>query len=195
MGKSKDLTNQRFGKLVAIKIDKKIDGRNYWLCKCDCGNTKVVKSSTLGSGAVISCGCEHDKYFGTTNNASLKINRADVLIRQEYNTLAARQRKKKFTGKIITLDTFKKLSFDKCFYCGKIGSKTIIEKKSKIKGQNRISEETIKINGIDRIDSSVGYTNENSISCCKDCNFAKGDKSVIDFYLWIKRAYNFNFQK
>ena len=39
MGKPIDLTGERFGRLVVIKIAR-LDERNrrYWLCKCDCGN-------------------------------------------------------------------------------------------------------------------------------------------------------------
>lgn len=58
MGKVKDLTGQRFGKLIAIKIvGKSEDNRMLWLCKCDCGNEIIVKSATLLKGERITCGC------------------------------------------------------------------------------------------------------------------------------------------
>jgi hypothetical protein len=41
----------------------------------------------------------------------------------------------------------------KCFYCG---------------------AEPDPLNGIDRKDNDVGYTESNSVSCCKKCNWAKG---------------------
>jgi hypothetical protein len=46
-------------------------------------------------------------------------------------------------------------------------------------------------NGIDRIDSSVGYEPNNVVPCCKTCNFAKGTMSSGEFYLWIERVYKF----
>lgn len=53
-----DITGKRFGKLVAIQIAKKDKrGEYYWLCKCDCGNQKVVSSYKLRSGNTKSCGC------------------------------------------------------------------------------------------------------------------------------------------
>lgn len=53
-----DLTGQRFNKLTVLKFshfDKKKN--SYWLCKCDCGNEKIVRRCHLTSGGVQSCGC------------------------------------------------------------------------------------------------------------------------------------------
>lgn len=54
-----DLTNQRFGRLIAIKDSgKRDDYRNIlWLCKCDCGNIAYVPSKNLTAGITCSCGC------------------------------------------------------------------------------------------------------------------------------------------
>lgn len=58
MGKIKDLTGQRFGKLVAKKIVGKDEkNRMIWSCDCDCGGTKDVVSECLVVGSVKSCGC------------------------------------------------------------------------------------------------------------------------------------------
>jgi hypothetical protein len=35
----------------------------------------------------------------------------------------------------------------------------------------------------------VGYTIENVVPCCKRCNQAKSDQSVVDFLAWIRRVY------
>lgn len=48
-----------------------------------------------------------------------------------------------------------------------------------------------KSNGIDRIDSSVGYLPENSVSCCAPCNRAKSDMSYEDFKKYLKRLVDF----
>ena len=48
-----DLTGMRFGRLIAIKYV----GKSRWLCKCDCGGTKVTRASSLKSGYTKSCGC------------------------------------------------------------------------------------------------------------------------------------------
>lgn len=55
---AKDISGQRFGKLVAVKcVSKPGDGLMKWLCKCDCGNTSVVTVRNLNSGHTRSCGC------------------------------------------------------------------------------------------------------------------------------------------
>lgn len=53
-----DLTGQRFGRLVVLKFDH-VDSRGqaYWICKCDCGNARVVRAGHLRNGATQSCGC------------------------------------------------------------------------------------------------------------------------------------------
>lgn len=63
MGKIKNLTGQRFGKLVAIEIvGKDKTGCKMWRCLCDCGNETVVRSSNLTLGRNKSCGCQVGKY-------------------------------------------------------------------------------------------------------------------------------------
>ena len=54
----KDLTGQRFGRLVALKyVGKTNNGNAKWECQCDCGNIAVVASYCLRSGQTRSCGC------------------------------------------------------------------------------------------------------------------------------------------
>ena len=50
-----DLTGKRFDKFVVIKYDHSDKRGRYWLCKCDCGNTKVVNGSYLRQIGRASC--------------------------------------------------------------------------------------------------------------------------------------------
>lgn len=53
-----DLTNQRFGKLVALyPCDYKKRSSIIWHCRCDCGNECDVESYNLRSRTTSSCGC------------------------------------------------------------------------------------------------------------------------------------------
>lgn len=64
LNKVRDLTGQRFGRLVVIGIDERNTKKTYWNCLCDCGNIKSVRSDSLQCGAIKSCGClkrEQDK--------------------------------------------------------------------------------------------------------------------------------------
>ena len=51
-----DITNQRFGRLVALHAAGNHNGV-LWLCQCDCGNTKVLRPGHLRAGSIKSCGC------------------------------------------------------------------------------------------------------------------------------------------
>lgn len=57
-----DKTGLRFGRLVVIGLDHihktaTSRGTSMWKCKCDCGNTTVVKSYLLTGKRTQSCGC------------------------------------------------------------------------------------------------------------------------------------------
>ena len=59
MSKLIDLTGQEFGRLVVIKRAPNNKRRTFWVCKCDCGNEKVINGYSLVSGYTKSCGCLH----------------------------------------------------------------------------------------------------------------------------------------
>lgn len=53
-----DLTGKRFGRLVVLEeAERKPNQTIRWLCKCDCGNIKSIKSAHLIGGQINSCGC------------------------------------------------------------------------------------------------------------------------------------------
>ncbi len=56
--KMKDLSGQRFGKLVVLrKTDKRKRGCVLWECQCDCGNICLKPTGELNWGSATSCGC------------------------------------------------------------------------------------------------------------------------------------------
>ena len=58
MGKFKDMTGNKYGRLTAIKrVHKDGFNRVCWLSKCDCGNELIVTSDNLRNGHTKSCGC------------------------------------------------------------------------------------------------------------------------------------------
>ena len=61
MVKPIDLTGQRFGRLTALKMERRRQPSGglkiYWQCRCDCGSERTVSRSNLRAGATKSCGC------------------------------------------------------------------------------------------------------------------------------------------
>ena len=55
----KDLTGQRFGRLVCLESSSERDkrGGTQWLCKCDCGRECLAATHQLLCGYKKSCGC------------------------------------------------------------------------------------------------------------------------------------------
>lgn len=61
MSKIHELTDKRFGKIVALRSTSERRGKQIvWLCQCDCGRLIREKSHSLASGQVQSCGCAHN---------------------------------------------------------------------------------------------------------------------------------------
>lgn len=58
----KDLTNQRFGRLIVLGDvgNRTANGKVLWHCLCDCGTITFVRGDHLKSGKVQSCGCLND---------------------------------------------------------------------------------------------------------------------------------------
>lgn len=58
MGRIIDMTDRRFGRLVAKNIAEFVKGKQRaWRCLCDCGNVVTVNGTSLRCGHTKSCGC------------------------------------------------------------------------------------------------------------------------------------------
>lgn len=67
-----DLTGKRFGQLEVIKLDHINKHRTaMWLCKCDCGNKKVINGNALRRGITKSCGHRKDITGQTFNDLTV----------------------------------------------------------------------------------------------------------------------------
>jgi hypothetical protein len=68
MRNRKDISNQKFGTLIAIEPSHKDKrGRWFWLCKCCiCGKQKTVEGTNLRTGHTQSCGYTKNKTHGAS---------------------------------------------------------------------------------------------------------------------------------
>lgn len=186
----------RYGRLLVIEHkvkDKR--GKHLWLCKCDCGNEKIVCADNLSSGKSKSCGCLKREFLSKSGNQfGLFENREEAILRKQYSHLKRRHIKNNMVGEVLDYKTFVKLSYSKCHYCGTEYSKIIKDALNESPSKKYLSDTVIKINGIDRLDSNLGYTIENSVPCCANCNYAKHTMDVSEFMSWIKKVYEYNFK-
>lgn len=52
-----DLTGARFGHLSVVAYGGQYGHDTLWLCRCDCGNEKKIRSGVLRRGEANGCGC------------------------------------------------------------------------------------------------------------------------------------------
>ncbi len=177
MSKRLELAGQKFGRLAAIKfshVDKWGDA--CWLCKCDCGNETTVTGSNLKRGRIKSCGClqkELCKKLIDRRRLPKGVAARNAAI--GYHKISA---KKRNLEQALTDDQIITLHKENCHYCGAPPS-------------NIYSCPTYNgsytYNGIDRIDNNIGYTINNVVPCCADCNYFKKTRPYDEFLDLIKR--------
>jgi len=189
--KFEDLVNKKFNFLTLISLaDSKkrirkdrLNNSNIlmWNCKCDCGNYKIIPQGDIISNNIKSCGCKRIEKIKEKNLEYHKLKRPEFVIEStlysRYKT-EAKISKREFT---ITKEEFIKLVNDKCHYCNRIPH--LIRK-------NKTGSVKKALNGVDRINSSLGYTINNVLSCCPDCNRAKMARTFDDFKIWVKLVYD-----
>ena len=59
--KAIDLSGHKFGRLTVIKFAHRKNSKRYWLCLCDCGQSKITTYNNLAYGQAKSCGCLKDQ--------------------------------------------------------------------------------------------------------------------------------------
>lgn len=73
-GKSlmKDITGNKYGRLVVVAFSHLSDDkkRAYWKCKCDCGEFIVARGDGLKNGHTNSCGCLNKEIVSKTKGAT-----------------------------------------------------------------------------------------------------------------------------
>ncbi len=79
----KNLIGQKFGKLMVVQLSHTGSHGREYICKCDCGQIKTVRGSTLTSGRILGCGCS----IGLSNIGRTKDQNARIKIGQKYGRL------------------------------------------------------------------------------------------------------------
>ena len=119
--------------------------------------------------------------LGNTNGLKYK-DREFAMLNKRYSKIKYRHKKVlKSDEEVICFRQFKIVYTSKCFYCNAEHS-FVLKDINEHDYKTKISNEIVKCNGIDRINSSRGYTKSNVVSCCSSCNKAKQEMTTIEFY-------------
>lgn len=141
-----------------------------WLVRCTCGEEELVSRGSLCDGKVSCLQCSHKrrgnkrtlKDFTATKNRLIRVFKRNARTR----------------GLIWELDKNYALNImDKpCHYCG-------LPPKEDCDGLVRSS--------IDRVDNAKGYTKDNVVPCCFECNRMKHTMSVEQYHEHVARVHNY----
>lgn len=172
-----DLSGKRFGCLEPTEYVQNVNkhGANAWKCLChNCNSVVVVRTLTLTRGSKTNCGCIPKKVYG---HAIPKYSIKEILPREFVQKYKSAAKRRKIDWELPDL-VAESLVTQSCYYCGIAPSQRMVRRRG-----------SGVFNGIDRKDSSIGYTKDNCVPCCKVCNFMKGTLSVNDFINKIKQIY------
>lgn len=174
----RSIANTHWTPLESIGRDS--EGRDLWRMRCKCGKEKQVRYRDYVRGLSLSCGCYR---LALSKNCRGK-NRLPVGESARNQLMLIYQRNAVKHGREFALnrDTFLGLTSSNCHYCGQSPHQILNRSKYTGKGNGAYI-----YNGIDRINSDIGYLPDNCVSCCRMCNYAKNDMSYPDFINWLDR--------
>lgn len=131
----------------------------------------------------IHCGREYIKELNTAqwkkykNCSKCGIVNDDPVINMMYQDYKYRAEVSKNILWNLSPQQFLYLVKQPCHYCGTLPS-------TRTKGEYQS-----EVNGIDRIDSSQGYSIDNCVPCCTMCNYMKLDYSKNEFLYHVEKIY------
>lgn len=171
-----DYTGKKYNSLTMLHF---LRGRGtgkhaVWLARCDCGVTKEVVGRLVARGSVKTCGkCQyHRDLISATASRPKPPRRAPRAARMAYSRYI-RGATKRSIGWELTFEQCIELFRNECAYCGAPANK----------GSRHG-------NGIDRLNSALAYTHDNTVSCCTACNRMKMELTVLEFLDKITAIYN-----
>ena len=169
------ISGQKFSRLTVIEKDTSDPKKkqNWYICACECGKILSVKGCLLVSENRKSCGCLiKDKAIelGRKN----KLSNGNATFNRLISSYKTGARTRRFLCNLLTED-FVRLFAGNCFYCGAAPKL--------YRAYGAASE--FPYNGIDRFDNTRGYDLDNVVSCCYQCNRAKGTMTFQEFREWI----------
>ena len=172
----------RRGKLTVLECltpDNKKNRGGRWDCVCVCGERMIKR------GAYLKClyaNRGHDCSVLAVPEVPSRAN-SDLSLQRFY--LDHVSRRLDVGGDRLDFEAWYQIVSSPCVYCGGVdvrgcgGSKRIIY--AHLYDGRPLEYGEVRINGIDRLDSDLGYIKDNIVSACALCNMMKGRYSASVF--------------
>lgn len=180
-----DLTGKRFGTLV---VTKRAPNRKYgrqshvaWECICDCGKIHTVTGANLFR-STRSCGCSRNESIRKSNQKERGYNGLTIV----FNDYRSSSRRRGLEFK-LSREEIGDLVSRNCSYCN---SPPRVKLYKRHRSNVAAEHANFPHNGLDRLDSDLGYTLSNVVTCCDICNYAKRELSESEFLAWVEKVYN-----
>lgn len=139
------------------------NGKPMFIVVCKCGESSRAYASSLISGTTRQC--RRCSLFDMTESGPM----APFDKVKHYLEATAKRNNRSFEMSDAKID---EVSTSNCYYCG-------------FNPASRLPSG--RYQGFDRVDNTLGYTDENVVPCCKLCNRAKNAMPIELFYEWIER--------
>jgi hypothetical protein len=136
----------------------------------------VVDTSSLTLGNTKSCGCLQKEIARDFCKSRTKYSINEAAARQLYGN----SKTDAFNRKLVwdlSYDSWHSIVIFPCFYC----NAAPIARGNERRGGH------ILANGLDRVDNTKGYQEDNIVSCCEPCNRSKMDGTLEDY---LVRCFN-----
>ena len=157
-------------------------GKHSAECRCTCG--KIIKTNyyNAASGNTRSCGClradflQHQaKVLGCFR---LQLSPGEAAFNSLFSGYRRDAAKRRLVFN-ISKDIFRSLVQRPCSYCD--------QKPANMAKTRHLGSGAFIYSGLDRVDSTKGYTLANIIPSCATCNKAKLRMTLPDFKTWVLR--------
>lgn len=163
-----NMIGKRFGKLEVLKETTSYktgrSSRKQYICMCDCGTEMVATGSRLRANKTYQC--------AKCGFLSRKQNKQKYTpLERSYNLHILDRCKKSNILCNLSLYEYGGLISQNCYYCNS--------------APQFKSYTGIYSNGIDRLDSKLGYSKYNCVPCCTKCNIMKHTLTVKEFHSHI----------
>lgn len=167
----KDLSNLRFGRLIALyPHGKSLGGNVVWMCQCDCGEMADVVSHSLLEGSTKSCGCLRKELSSVRAKANITHGASKTREYKRFQEIRRRELEEFFDSGWTFAMTFAiRECFPNCVVCG------MTEKENLSRFSRHLS-----IDHVYPLSKGNQLVPGNAVVLCSHCNSVKKDREIKD---------------